>query len=106
MQELSTLQTKTKEKVELYFSCRNLKCKDLGSLSDPFVVLFTVDAKKFKREVFRTKIKWNTHSPDFAETFETDFIFEQRQIFVVEVRDADDKTGTQFDSLGSVVCDP
>lgn len=96
------LQNTAKERVELYFSCRNLKTKDFGSLSDPFLVLFAVGPNKSKREVFRTKIKWNTHSPDFAETFETEFVFEQRQLFLVEVRDADDEIGSQYDELGSV----
>lgn len=102
MQELSVLAQTTKERVELYFACRNLKTKDIGSLSDPFIVLFAVAPNKSKREVFRTKIKWNTHSPDFAETFETEFVFEQRQLFFLEVRDADDQTGSQYDNLGSV----
>lgn len=86
--------------VELYVSCRDLVNMDIGSLSDPFLVLFKKVGHSWV-EVGKTEIVWNNLNPDFAKTFELGFEFEKRQALKIECRDADDDRGTKYDTLGT-----
>ena len=89
-----------REKIELYVSCRNLVVRDMASKSDPYVIISMRTITGQWRVVGKTEIKWNHSDPDFAKSFIVDFIFERRQWVKIECRDADDPTGTQYDSLG------
>ena len=91
-----------REKVELYISCRGLVARDMASKSDPYVLVSMCSDNGQWRIVGKTEIKWNHGDPDFATSFVVDFIFERRQWIKMECRDADDPTGSQFDSLGQV----
>ena len=97
--ELSS--SEPKQAVELYFSCRKLKNKDLASLSDPFIVLHRKTESGWI-VMGRSEIIWNNLNPDFSKSFPMDFIFERRQVFKVECRHATNKTGTESSSLGKV----
>ena len=71
------------EKVELFFSCRSLKVKNITSCVKLFRILETGQA----HEVGSTEVLENNQNPDFHETFEIDFVFEKEQKFKVEVWD-------------------
>lgn len=86
--------------VELYVCCRDLVNMDVGSLSDPFVVLYKKVGLSWI-EVGKSEIVWNNLNPDFAKTFEIEFEFERRQAFKIECRDADNDQGTKYDVLGA-----
>lgn len=43
----------------------------------------------------------DTLNPDFTTSFNIDFIFERVQRFKLEVRDADNTSGTEFEHVGS-----
>lgn len=92
----------SQSKVELYFSCRQLVNMDLGSLSDAFIILYRKTQTGWIT-VGKTEIIWNSLDPDFATTFMVDFQFERRQVFKVACRDADNDSGSKYDSLGEVL---
>lgn len=96
---LCTCKMDVPQMVELYLSCRDLVNMDVGSLSDPFLVLSKKAGHSWV-ELGKTEIVWNNLNPDFAKTFELEFHFEKRQAFRVECRDADDDKGTKYDTLG------
>ena len=89
----------TEGKLELYISCRHLVNTDMGSLSDAFVILSRKTQTGWMT-VGRSEIIWNSLNPDFSKSFQVDFQFERRQIFKIECRDADNDSGSQYDSLG------
>ena len=101
LKDVSTFKSAAnRQKVDLYFSCRQLVQKDVVSESDPYLVLYQNIYDTWKI-VGKTEIKWNIHNPDFSTSFQVDFVFERRQLFKVECRDADDEQGLKYDSLGS-----
>ena len=97
--------SKDREKVEMYLSCRDLVNMDIGSLSDPYLVVSMRSPSGAWVPIGQTEIKWNHLNPDFAKSFELDFIFERRQTIRVECRDADDESGKNYDVLGTTEFD-
>ena len=86
-------------KVELFFSARNLKNKDLLSKSDPYLMILFEDASNNYYEVARTSKRKNTLDPNWKETITLDFFFEKKQNILFRVYD-DDETNPDF--LGEV----
>lgn len=53
-------------------------------------------------QVDRTEIIWDSLDPDFVKSVEVEFVFERKQLFKVECRHAGNKTGTEYQLLGTV----
>ena len=87
------------QKIELFISCRQLKNRDLISLSDPQVKIFTYegDTEKFFGE---TEMILDSLNPDFLTTFSMDYIFEVKQRIHFQIIDVDPRG--RFDLLGDV----
>ena len=65
---------------------------DKKSKSDCFVVLYALRGKqKMKTKIGQTEIKWDSDNPDFVQSFEMDFFFEEVQSMLVEAYDLDDE---------------
>ena len=76
----------------LRFSCQNLPDldKNWGSKSDPFVVLYSLEGKeKTKKLVGQTECIKDCLNPVFIQAIDVTFSFEENQLFLVEVYDAD-----------------
>ena len=93
--------TEDKETVELFFSCRNLKDKDVFSKSDPLLILKKQINQNQWVEIGQTEMVKNNLNPDFAKSFKIEFFFEIKQIYKVEVIDVDNETTLKGDYLGS-----
>ena len=83
------------EKVELFFSCRNLIDMDTFTKSDPQIRLYQRTQQGWNL-VDKTEIIWDNLNPDFAKSFTLDYIFEIQQTFKVEVVDIDSGDETDF----------
>ena len=94
-------------KVELFFSARNLKNKDLLSKSDPYLMILFQDSNQEYFEVARTGTKKNSLNPDWKETVTLDYYFEKRQNILFRVFDEDESSsqilGEVHSSLGDLV---
>jgi hypothetical protein len=98
---LSNLQSTDREKIEVFFSCRKLKNKDVFSKSDPKLSFFQKNSNNQWVKIGDTETIQNNLNPDFSKSFQVDFIFERRQEFKISVVDVDDASGKSFDPLGS-----
>ncbi|KAK2149260.1 hypothetical protein LSH36_458g02009 [Paralvinella palmiformis] len=83
-------------KVELFLSCTDLLNKDVSSKSDPCAVMYIQTGGVWK-EVGRTENIKNTLNPNFAQSFELDYYFEEVQRVQVCVYDIDNKTSALSD---------
>ena len=54
------------EKIELFFSCRNLADLDFISVTDSFLVIKMQEANKAEKKIMQTKVYWNDLNPDYA----------------------------------------
>ena len=95
--------TSDREKIELYFQCKNLKDMDTFSKSDPQLVVsmsmpaFRQNAAQWN-EIWKSEVIDNNLNPIFSKTLEMDYIFERTQKLRIEVRDIDNNS---FDLIGS-----
>lgn len=90
-----------REKVEIFFSARNLKNKDQMSKTDPIFLLYQKEKVNSNWiEIHRTEQINDNLNPDFTKSFVMDFIFERHQFLKIECRDIDNASGTKFDTLG------
>lgn len=87
------------QKVELFFSCRNLLDLDTFSKSDPRLTLYQQVQGGAWSIIGNTEIIQDNLNPDFSKSFIIDYIFECTQILKVEVVDVDSET--DFDFIGS-----
>ncbi|OUM65087.1 hypothetical protein PIROE2DRAFT_69142 [Piromyces sp. E2] len=83
--------------LNLYFSCKNLKDKDVFSKSDPMIELYMNDAL-----VGRTEIIKNNLDPSFNTPVKIQYYFEKRQNLTIKVIDIDDEKKFTGDSIGQV----
>ena len=78
-----------KSKVALTFSAERLPNLDSGSKSDPFLVLFKIQRGQ-KILLGRTELISDNLNPQWIQGVDVDYMFEEQQIFLVEIYDADD----------------
>eukprot|EP00298_Acanthocystis_sp_HF-20_P011657 c19505_g1_i1.p1 GENE.c19505_g1_i1~~c19505_g1_i1.p1 ORF type:complete len:525 (+),score=213.29 c19505_g1_i1:125-1699(+) len=93
-------------KISLSFSCRNIPKLDIGSNSDPMVVVFSSKPHISKEyfEVGRTEMIKDNHNPDFTTLIEMEYWFEESQplrIVVVDVDNPKSKDLKKQDYIGS-----
>ena len=93
--------TEDKETVELFFSCRNLKDKDIFSKSDPILTLKKQINVNQWIKIGQTEMIKNNLNPDFAKSFKLEFFFETKQLYKVEVIDVDNERTLKGDYIGS-----
>ena len=74
--------------IEMNISGRDLVKLDIGSPSDPMVIMMTRQKGKWE-EVDRTEVIDNNPNPQFIKTFKALYIFELHQDLRFEVYDAD-----------------
>lgn len=105
--------TKPREKIELFFSCRNLKNMDKSSLTDAQLILYSQIKPQIQQnyyqpqvqtpgwtEIARTEIVKDNLNPDFTTSISVDFIFERPQKFRIACIDVDDQIGKKFEDMG------
>lgn len=74
--------------INIHVSCKHLKKLDLGSESDPMVVLFIpINGKEV--EIARTEVIWNDCNPTFVKFFQALYVFETQQPLKFYVYDVD-----------------
>ena len=75
----------------LTFACKKLPNMDVGSLTDPFCVLYHLKGKtKEKVRLGNTELIQDNLNPEFVTNLQVDYFFEENQKFLIEVYDADD----------------
>jgi len=95
------------EKVELFFSCKNLKNMDYFSLTDPQVRVFTpIDGQ----DIFigETEVINDNLNPKFSKSIIMNYIFEAKQPLHIQVVDLDGPNqrslvGDVYTTLGAIV---
>ncbi len=66
------------EQLEIFLSCTNLPKLDIGSPSDPFIVIYQkMDKDKTYHEIARTEMVKDNHNPDFTKQICIDYHFEE-----------------------------
>jgi len=103
----SSIQSTEHEKVELFFSCKNLKNMDYFSLTDPQVRLFTpLDGQ----DIFigETEVISDNLNPKFSKSIIMNYIFEAKQPLHIQVVDLDGPNqrslvGDVYTTLGAIV---
>ena len=83
------------ENLNLYFSCRNLKNKDIGSASDPQLQLYHLNNGK-KTNIGVSEKVGDTLNPDFSTNFKVFYHFEFKTYFEVEIWDVDNNSKDDF----------
>jgi len=78
--------------IEIHVSATNLVKMDIGSDSDPMVVLFIPVNGKYV-EVDRTEVIWDNPNPQWVKTFKSLYIFETSQPLRFCVYDCDSEKG-------------
>lgn len=73
---------------QIYVSYNNLKKLDVGSASDPMVVLF-IPHNGQNIEVARTEVIWNNNNPQFVIFFQAMYIFQTLQPLRFNIYDVD-----------------
>mmetsp|Transcript_15399 Transcript_15399/g.33135 ORF Transcript_15399/g.33135 Transcript_15399/m.33135 type:complete len:582 (-) Transcript_15399:468-2213(-) len=119
------MQDSLPSKVHLELRCESLMNKDIGSLSDPFVVVYVSDAMTQSlqaravgskmthtlsnkrivdgyKELGRTEVIKNNLNPNFSKRVEVEYFFEERQdlLFAVYDQDSNSDVLELHDSLG------
>ena len=62
---------------------------DIGSESDPFVVMYKYINRSWKK-IGQTEIIHDNLNPEFIKKIQVDYHFEEQEKFKVEVYDSDD----------------
>lgn len=90
--------------IEIRFKCSELKCSDLLSKSDPFLVFYINTHTNTWHEIGRTETIPNTHNATFTTPFVVDYYFEEIQQLRAQVYDRDDPSEnlSKHDFLGQV----
>lgn len=70
------------ERLELFFSCRNLKDMDTVTVTDSFLVVRLTQPLKPPMQVLRTKTVENSLNPDYYETAIITYEFEGKLVFI------------------------
>lgn len=74
----------------MYFQCRNLVNLDIGSLTDPVIVVqIREENEPAWSLVGETETQQNTLNPNFTETLNINYQFEKTQIILFEVFNQD-----------------
>ena len=91
------------QRIELFISARHLRDLDVFSKSDPYCkVSFKRDYTQHQYSVVgKTETIQNNLNPNFAKSFQIDYIFESRQDIRFDIFD-DDGKGNQDDFIGYV----
>ena len=80
------------EEVELFISCRNLPKLDIGSPSDPFVVISQrSDSDRRFHEIAKTEMVKDNNNPEFTKQIIITYRFEEVQLIRLDIYDADNK---------------
>ncbi|OHT07237.1 Copine family protein [Tritrichomonas foetus] len=92
--------------INIHVSCKNLKKLDVGSESDPLVVLFVPVNGQYV-EVARTEVVWNDSNPTFVKFFQALYIFETNQPLRFNIYDCDSEQAPleKHDFIGTVDTD-
>lgn len=64
------------EKLELFFSCRNLADLDIITVTDSFLVVKLQELNKPQKIILKTKVYDNDLNPNYAETVTIQYFFE------------------------------
>lgn len=73
-----------KDKIQLYFACRELVDLDKITKTDPFLVIYEKRSGRWEK-LLQTQVIYNELNPEFPERVTVDFYFEEIQPFKVEV---------------------
>lgn len=92
--------------LNIHVSCTNLPKLDIGSQSDPMVVLFLPVNGQYV-EFARTEVIWNDPNPKFVKFFPTMYIFETQQPLRFQIYDVDSEASplNKHDFIGTVDTD-
>lgn len=93
------LEQDSKQKIELYLSCRRLKNKDYLSKSDPYVKVSLGKQNGPLNFIAQTETIRDNLNPNFSTTITVEYVFEVKQPIRFEVWDYDSSTKSDF--LGS-----
>ena len=80
-----------KSKVSLSFSAFDLPNLDVGSKTDPFIVLWEVKGNQ-KIQVGKSEVVADNLNPEWVKNIDVNYYFENQQKFILQVYDADDMT--------------
>ncbi|OHS96833.1 Copine family protein [Tritrichomonas foetus] len=92
--------------INIHVSCKNIEKLDVGSESDPMVVMFIPVNGQYV-EIARTEVIWNDCNPKFVKFFQAMYIFETQQPLRFGIYDVDsDKAPLEkHDFVGNVDTD-
>ncbi|KAK8893511.1 hypothetical protein M9Y10_021933 [Tritrichomonas musculus] len=92
--------------INIHAGCRNLKKLDVGSASDPMVVMF-IPFNGQNVEIARTEVIWNNPNPQFVKFFQAMYIFETHQPLRFNIYDVDSEKAPleNHDLIGYVETD-
>lgn len=91
------------ERVELYFSARNLKKMDMMSNTDCKIVLYSKNPTNQQTQLIdETETINNNLNPDFTKSFVLDYFFERHQHYYVKCLDVENSAGTKYEDIGAV----
>ena len=92
--------------INIHVSCSKLKKLDVGSASDPIVVMFIPCNGKMV-EISRTEVIWNSSNPQFVKFFKAMYIFETLQPLWFDIYDVDSEKAPlqNHDLIGYVETD-
>ena len=78
------------EKLEIFISCGNLPKLDIGSPSDPFVIISQKNEQNNKYfQLSKTEIVQDNNNPEFTKQIQIDYKFEEVQLLRFDIYDAD-----------------
>ena len=78
-----------KSKVSLTFSAMNLPNLDVGSKTDPFVVLWEMKGNQ-RMQIGKSEVIADNLNPQWVKNIDVQYYFEASQKFILQVYDADD----------------
>ena len=98
--------TNAQQIINIHISCKNLPKMDVGSESDPMVVM-SIPVNGRYEEVSRTEVIWNNPNPEFVKFLQAAYIFEMNQPLRFSVYDADSENAklADHDFIGSADTD-
>eukprot|EP01083_Nonionella_stella_P234897 826514_1 len=80
------------EQLEIFLSCTNLPKLDVGSPSDPFIVVYQkMDKGNRFQEIAKTEMVKDNNNPEFNKPIIIDYHFEEVQYLRLDIYDADIK---------------
>ena len=69
---------KLSEQIEIFLSCKNLPKLDVGSPSDPFIVIYEKrDKDNQYHEIAKTELVKDNNNPEFTKPIIIDYHFEE-----------------------------